>query len=63
MTSGSYVMLLGDFKFYYIIDQTDFLIQRLEELYSETNQLGLIIRYSGTGGPITENAFSRIKLA
>lgn len=63
MTSGRYVAILGDLKFYYVVDQTDFLIQRLEELYSETNQLGLIIRYSGTGGPITENAFCRIKLA
>ncbi len=63
MTSGSYVAVLGDMRFYYVVDGSDFMIQRLEELYSETNQLGLIIRYSGTGGPITENAFTRIKLA
>lgn len=58
--SGKYAMLLGNMKYYYCIDSMALSIQRLEELYAETNQLGLIIRYSGDGKVVTENAFVRL---
>lgn len=62
MTSGNYVMALGNFQYYYIIDGMNVQVTRLVELYAETNQLGLIIRYTGDGNVVSENAFVRVKL-
>jgi HK97 family phage major capsid protein len=41
----------------------DMQIQRLVELYAETNQDGFIGRYEGDGMPVLEEAFARVKLA
>ena len=38
-------------------------LQRLTELYAETNQMGLITRWSTDAMPVLENAFARVKLA
>jgi len=61
-TTGLYVGLLGDFSYYWIADATDMTIQRLVELYAETNQTGLIGRMSSDGMPVLEEAFVRVKL-
>lgn len=61
-TSGKYVGVLGDFKYYWIVDALDMAIQRLVELYAETNQTGFIGRYEGDGMPVLEEAFVRVKL-
>lgn len=62
-TTGLYVGILGDFKFYYIAFALDMEIQRLEELYAATNQVGFIGRVEVDGMPVLEEAFVRVKLA
>jgi HK97 family phage major capsid protein len=62
-TTGLYVGILGDFSYYWIADALDMTIQRLVELYAETNQTGLIGRMSSDGMPVLEEAFTRVKLA
>ncbi len=62
-SSGLYVGLLGDFSFYWIVDCLDMQIQRLDELYAETNQVGFIGRQETDGMPVLEEAFARVKLA
>jgi HK97 family phage major capsid protein len=62
-TTGQYVGLLGDFRFYWIADALSMEVQRLEELYAENNQVGFIGRYEGDGMPVLAEAFVRVKLA
>lgn len=62
-SSGLYVGILGDFRYYWIVDALDMAIQRLVELYAETNQTGFIGRYEGDGMPVLEEAFVRVKLS
>ena len=61
-TSGQYVGMFADFSFYWIIDSLQLQIQRLTELYAETNQVGFIGRYEGDGAPVLAEAFARVKL-
>lgn len=61
-SSGYYCAILGDFSFYYIIDNLDMQIIRLDELYQLTNQVGFIFRYEGDGNIVDKNAFVRLKL-
>ncbi len=61
-TTGQYVGMYGDFKYYWILDVLMMQIQVLKELYAETNQIGYIGRYEGDGQPVMEEAFVRIKL-
>ena len=61
-TTGQYVGILGDFQKYWIVDALDMVMQRLTELYAETNQTGFIARYEGDGAPVLEEAFVRVKL-
>lgn len=62
-TTGQYVGMLGDFKQYWIVDNLQFQVQRLVELYAATNQIGFIGRLETDGAPVDPMAFSRIKLA
>jgi HK97 family phage major capsid protein len=62
-TSGQYVGIIGDFSYYWYVDALDIQIQRLVELYAETNETGFISRWEGDAMPILGNAFSRVKLA
>jgi HK97 family phage major capsid protein len=62
MTTGQYVGALGDWSYYWIADAMDFAIQRLDELYAATNQVGFICR-SATDGQFTlAEAAVRVKL-
>ena len=61
-TTGLYVGILGDFRHYWILDSLDFQLQRLNELYAETNQVGLIGRWESDGQPVMPEAFVRVKL-
>jgi HK97 family phage major capsid protein len=63
MTTGLYIGILGDFSYYWIADAIDMQVQRLVELYAETNQTGFIGRLETDGMPVLEEAFVRIKLA
>lgn len=62
-TTGLYVGMLADFSFYWVVDTLNLQIQRLNELYAETNQTGFIIRAEVDGAPVLAEAFSRLKLA
>jgi HK97 family phage major capsid protein len=62
-TAGLYVGLFGDFSHYWIADHIGMQMQRLEELYAATNQIGFIMRVKFDGMPTLEEAFSRITLA
>jgi HK97 family phage major capsid protein len=62
-TTGLYVAIVGDFSFYYIADSLNLEIQRLGELFSLRNQVGLLARKETDGMPVLEEAFSRLKLA
>ena len=62
-TTGLYVGLLGDFQHYWIVDALAMQVQRLNELYAETNQVGFIGRLETDGAPVLEEAFVRVKLA
>lgn len=61
-TTGLYVGVLGDFSKYYIADSLALSIQRLTELYAETNQDGFIGRLECDGMPVLAEAFVRVKL-
>lgn len=62
MTANQYVGALGDFSNYWIADALDMQIQRLTELYAETNQMGFIGRLESDGMPVLAEAFVRVKL-
>ncbi len=63
LTASTYCGVLGDFSNYWIADALDMVVQRLVELYAETNQTGFIGRLETDGMPVLAEAFSRIKLA
>jgi HK97 family phage major capsid protein len=64
LTSGLYVGVFGDLSKYYIADDVSALeIQKLGELYAETNENGYIAGMSCDGMPVLQEAFSRVKLA
>ena len=62
-TASQYVGILGDFRQYWIADALTLEFQLLQELYAETNQVGLIGRLESDGMPVLEEAFVRVKLA
>lgn len=62
-TTGQYVGLLGDIMNYWIVDALTMTFQVLQELYAETNQVGLIGRMESDGQPVLEEAFVRVTLA
>lgn len=62
LTSGLYVGVLGDFTHYWIADALDMQVQRLTELYAESNQMGFIGRQESDGMPVLAEAFVRVKL-
>lgn len=62
-TTGLYVGLLGDMSQYWIADALSMEMQRLNELYAGTNQVGFIVRSETDGMPVLEEAFARVKLA
>lgn len=62
-TTGLYVGIIGDFRFYYIADALDMTIEVANELYMATNQSGYFIRSETDAMPVLEEAFVRVKLA
>lgn len=63
LTTGLYAGILGDFSHYWIADALDMQVQRLVELYAESNQTGFIGRLETDGMPTLAEAFVRVKLA
>lgn len=62
-TAGSYVGALAVWRFYWIADALNLQVQRLDELYAETNQVGFIGRKETDGMPVLAEAFVRVQLA
>lgn len=62
-TTGLCVGMLADFSNYWIVDSMTLAMQRLNELYAETNQVGFIGRAAADGMPVLAEAFARVKLA
>lgn len=62
-TASQYVGLFGDFSFYWIADALDMDMQRLDELYAATNQVGFVGRMESDGMPVLAEAFVRVKLS
>lgn len=63
LTTGLYVTIIGDLKFYWIANALEFEIQVLNELYAANNMVGYIARLWSDGMPVLEEPFSRLKLA
>jgi HK97 family phage major capsid protein len=62
-TSGLYVGLLANWKAgYWIAEGQAMDMQRLNELYAKTNQVGFIARKEIDGQPVLSEAFARVKL-
>ena len=61
-STGKYVGILGDFSYYWIADDIQIQMQRLGELYAETNQIGIIARAATDAMPVLAEAFVRVKL-
>lgn len=57
--AGNYAAVCGDFSYYQIVDALDMRIQRLEELYAETGQVGFIVRAETDAQPVLGEAFVR----
>ena len=62
-TTGTYVGILGDFSYYWIADDIQLQMQRLAELYAETNQIGIIARAATDAMPALEEALVRVQLS
>jgi HK97 family phage major capsid protein len=62
-TTGLYIACLGDFSNYQIVDELDFTIQVLTELFALTNQIGYVLRQEVDGKPAIEECFARVKMA
>lgn len=61
--ADQYVGMFADFSKYWIADAMNLQMQRLGELYAESNQTGFIGRLATDGMPVLEEAFARIQLA
>ena len=61
-TTGLYVGAIADFSYYWIADSLAMQVQRLIELYAESNQVGYIGRLETDGMPVLEEAFVRVTL-
>jgi HK97 family phage major capsid protein len=61
--AGNYIAVLGDFSYYWVAEALTMEIQRLDELYAATNQVGYIIRAEVDAMPVLEDAFVRLEFA
>jgi len=62
-TTGLYVGIYADWRFYWIVDSLQLELKRLDELYALSNQVGFIARKKTDGAPTIEEAFARVTLA
>ncbi len=60
---GSYVLVFGDFFYYWIAEWKGLQIQVLHEKYSDTNETGFVGRLWRDAMPMKDDAFARVKLA
>jgi len=62
-TTGLYMMLVGNFEYYWIATALDMQLDIATELYIATNQYGYFLRSEVDGMPVFEEAFARLALA
>jgi HK97 family phage major capsid protein len=60
--TGTYAAALCNLQFYWYADALNMQIQRLSELYAETNQTGFIIRHETDAMAVWKDAFVRLKV-
>lgn len=60
--ANAVVATIGDFSYYWIVDSLNFEVQRLEELYAATNQVGFIGRKETDGMVVNVDAFRNLKI-
>lgn len=56
------VATIGNWEYYWIADSLMFTVQRLDELYAESNQVGFIGRKETDGMPVKTEAFRHLKI-
>ena len=56
------IAVVGDFRYYWIVDSLNLTIQRLSELYAETNETGFIGRKEADGMVVLTEAFYALKV-
>lgn len=61
-SSGSYVGMLGDLSEYHIVEVPTVGVQRLEEKYADTHEVGFMSRTFVNGNPGNPEAFVRLKV-
>jgi HK97 family phage major capsid protein len=61
-SASQYVGIIGDFRFYWIVNALNMEIQRLIELFSLNNKIGFVARAESDAAPARAEAFSRVKL-
>lgn len=61
-TTGQYVGIFGDLKYYWIVDSLLMEIKVLTELYARSNQIDYLTRLETDGAPVLSAAFARVKL-
>ena len=62
-SASEYVGILGNFDFYQIALALDMQFQVLDQLYAESNQVGIIGRMEIDAMPVISEAFCRIQLS
>ena len=60
ITAG-YIGMLADFSYYWVVDALGVRLQRLDELFALTNQVGFVIRMETDAAPVLSDAFVRLK--
>lgn len=60
--ANAVVAVIGDFSYYWIVDSLNLGIQRVSELYAETNETGFIGRKEADGQVVVAEAFYGLKV-
>lgn len=63
IAADAYVGIIGDFRWYHIVDAIKLRLKRLDELFSATNETGFQGLMETDGMPVLSEAFARVQLA
>lgn len=63
LTASQYIAVIGDFRYYQIVDALNMEIQVVDQLYAANNQIGYIGRAETDAMPVLAEAFVRGQLA
>jgi len=61
--AGNYPIILGNFKYYMIVDRISMVMRRLDELYAEQGLVGFLSRMRVGGDVLMPEAFRVLKVA